>query len=127
MAVTVDRPIAQVLSDIAGNVQSIVRAEMRLVKAELRQDVAQLRRGAMLAAAGAVAGILGLAFLCLAAAYALASAMPMWAAALIVAIIISTVAAMCFLTARRRMRGFGLPRTTATVQENVQWMKTHVE
>ena len=127
MGATVDRPIAQVLSDIAGNVQHIVRAEMRLVKAELRQDVAMLRRGAVFAAVGAVTAILGLVFLCLAAVYALALTMPVWAGALIVAIAVSIVATMCLLTVRRQMSGLGLPRTAATVQENVQWMKTHIE
>src|SRR5262245_28824596 len=127
MSVTVDRPIAQVLSDIAGNVQHIVRAEMRLVKAELKQDVALLKRGAIFIAVGAVTGILGLALLCLAAVYALASMMPAWAAALIVAIVVSIVAAFFLLTARRQISGLGLPRTSATVQENVQWVKTHVE
>jgi hypothetical protein len=127
MSVSVDRPIAQVLSDIAGNVQHIVRAEMRLAKAELKQDVALLKRGAIFMAVGAVTGILGLALLCLAAVYALASTMPAWAAALIVAIVVSIVAALFFLTARRQISGLGLPRTSATVQENVQWVKTHVE
>jgi uncharacterized membrane protein YqjE len=127
MSVTVDRPIAQVLSDIAGNVQHIVRAEMRLAKAELRQDVALVKRGALFIAVGAVTGILGLTFLCLAAVYALASTMPAWAAALIVAIVVSIIAAFFLLTARRQISGLGLPRTSATVQENVQWVKTHVE
>jgi uncharacterized membrane protein YqjE len=127
MSVSVDRPIAQVLSDIAGNVQHIVRAEMRLAKAELKQDVALLKRGAIFMAVGAVTGILGLALLCLAAVYALASTIPAWAAALIVAIVVSIVAALFFLTARRQISGLGLPRTSATVQENVQWVKTHVE
>ena len=127
MSATVDRPIAQVLGDIAGNVQHIVRAEMRLAKAELKQDVALLKRGAIFIAVGAVTGILGLALLCLAAVYALASMMPAWAAALIVATVVSMVAALFFLTARRQISGLGLPRTSATVQENVQWVKTHVE
>jgi uncharacterized membrane protein YqjE len=127
MSVTVDRPIAQVLSDIAGNVQHIVRAEMRLAKAELRQDVALVKRGALFIAVGAVTGILGLTFLCRAAVYALASTMPAWAAALIVAIVVSIIAAFFLLTARRQISGLGLPRTSATVQENVQWVKTHVE
>lgn len=127
MSATVDRPIAQVLSDIAGNVQHIVRAEMRLAKAELKQDVALVKRGALFMIVGAVTGVLGLAFLCLAAVYALASTMPAWAAALIVAIVITIVSTLFLLTARRQISGLGLPRTTATVQENVQWVKTHIE
>jgi uncharacterized membrane protein YqjE len=115
--------ITQVLSDIVGNVQHIMRAELRLAKAELKEDTAMMKRAAVLAAAGAVSGSVALAFLCLAAVYALATAVPPWAAALIVALVVAAVAGLCMLAAGRQVRGLGLPRTAATVQENVQWIK----
>ena len=57
MAAPGERSIADVLSDIAGNIQQIVRAEMRLAKAELREDLAKVRSAVVLFACGAVAGI----------------------------------------------------------------------
>ena len=127
MVVTGDRPIARVLADIVDNVQHIVRAELRLAKAELKEDVTLARRAAVLMAIGALAGTLGLAFFCLAAVYALALVMPPWAAALIVALAVMAAAAVCLFVARRHFMQLGLPRTIATVEENVQWVQTHVE
>jgi membrane protein len=127
MATTADRPIAQMIGDIVGNVQHIVRAELRLARAELKEDVSLVRRAAVLGAIGALAGTLGLAFLCLAAVYALALVVPAWAAALIVAIVVMAAAALCFVAARRHVSQLGFPKTIATVQENVQWVQTHVD
>jgi hypothetical protein len=63
----------------------------------------------------------------LAAVYALAIVVPPWAAALIVAVAILLIAVVCVTTARRQISGVGMPRTAATLQENMQWVKTHVE
>ena len=127
MATTADRPIAQMIGDIVGNVQHIVRAELRLAKAELKEDVSLARRAAILGAIGGLAGTLGLALLCLAAVYGLALVVPAWAAALIVAVAVMAAAALCFLAAKRAVAQVGLQRTIATVQENVQWVQTHVD
>ena len=127
MATTADRPISQMIGDIVGNVQHIVRAELRLAKAELKEDVSLARRAAVLAAVGALAGTLGLGLLCLAAVYALALVVPAWAAALIVAVTVMVAAALCFFAARRQFAQLGFPKTIATVQENVQWVQTHVD
>ena len=53
-----DRSIASVLSDIVGNVQEIVRAEVRLAKTEVREEIGKARRGLMFVAAGATAAVL---------------------------------------------------------------------
>ncbi len=127
MAAAGDRPLARVLGDIVGNVQHIVRAELRLAKAELKEDVSLTRRAALFAGAGALAGALGLTLLCLAAVYALTLVVPAWAAALIVAVVLSAMAALCVVAARRQFTKLGLPRTIATVQENVEWVQTRVE
>jgi uncharacterized membrane protein YqjE len=124
---SVERPISQVLGDIVGNVQQIVRAELKLAKAELRDDVVLMKRTAILLAVAAVAGTLALALFSLAAVYALATVLPSWAAALIVAAAILLIAVLCVATARKHMSGVGMPRTAATLQENMQWAKTHVE
>lgn len=124
---TVERPISHVLGDIVGNLQHIVRSEIRLAKAELQDDVQMMKRGAILLSVAAVAGILAVGLLCLAAVYALALVVPPWAAALIVAVVILFVAVICALSARRQVAGVGMRRTTATLQENMQWVKTHAE
>lgn len=119
-----ERSIGDVLRDIAGNVQHIVRAEIRLAKAELRDDAIKVKRGVMLVCAGALVGALGLGFALLAVVYALAVNMEPWAAAAIVAAGALVAAGLSVAAGLKGMRDVGLPRSTATIQENVQWAKT---
>ena len=120
------RPIAEVLGDIAENVQRIARAEIRLAKAELKEDAALMKRSAVLFGIGAMAAALAVGLLALTAVNALAIIVPLWAATLIVAAAIGIVALLCMTAARRHMQELGLPRTAATVKENVQWVKTRI-
>ena len=119
-----ERPISEVIGDIAENVQQIARAELRLAKAELIEDVARMKRGAIFMAVAAMTGALAIGCLCLTAIYALALVMPAWAAALIVAVLMAVIAGVCVMSGTRQFAALGMPRTAATVKENVQWAKT---
>ena len=119
-----DRSIGDVLRDIAGNVEHILRAEIRLAKAELREDVIHLKRGLALVFAGALVGALGVGFALLAVVYALAANMEPWAAAGIVGASALLVAGLSVAAGLKSMRDVGVPRTTTTIQENIQWAKT---
>ena len=119
-----DRSIADVLRDIAGNVEHILRAEVRLAKAELREDLSHVKRGLALLCAGALVGALGVGFALLAVVYALAENMEPWAAAAIVAAGALLAAGLCAAAGVKGMRDVGVPRTTAIIQENIQWAKT---
>ena len=121
---TADRSMADVLGDIAGNLQHIVRAEVRLAKAELREDVAMARRSGILIAAGACAGIFAVGFMLAALAYALATVMTPALAALVVAGLAGVTAAICIIAGKNQLKNIGLPKTAATIQENIQWAKT---
>jgi hypothetical protein len=121
-----DRSIANVLGDIVGNLQQIIRAEMRLAKAELGEELAKARRGAMLLAAGALVGVLALGVLLLAVVYALSTAMAPWAAALVVGGIAAAVGGAFAAAGAKQIKQVTLPppKTVETVQETVQWAKT---
>jgi Putative Actinobacterial Holin-X, holin superfamily III len=119
-----DRSFGQVLGDIAENVQLMVRAEIRLAKSELRDDVVKLKRGATLIAIAGVAGVLGFAFLLLAAVYALSIVVAPWAAALIVGGAAGVAGVVGAYAGFKQMKDLGLPRTAETLQENVEWAKT---
>jgi len=127
MAAPGERTIADVLGDIAGNIQQIVRAEMRLAKAELRDDLVKVRSAAVLVACGAVAGILGIAFVLLAMVYALSIVVAPWAAALIVGGGTVVIAAICLSMAGKALKDVGVPRTAETIREDIQWAKTRVK
>ena len=124
-----DRSIAAVLSDIVGDVQQIIRAEVRLAKVEVREELGKAKRAIAFVSVAGVIGLLSLAFLLLAGVYALATVWPPWAAALAVSVGAALAGAMLFLSGVRQLKNINVvpPRTAATVQENVQWAKTQTK
>ena len=76
-----ERSIAEMLKDIIDTVQKIVRGEVRLAKAEVREEAAKAWRPVRLLLAGTIVGLLAAAYLLLGIVYALALAIPAWAAA----------------------------------------------
>jgi uncharacterized membrane protein YqjE len=119
-----DRPISAVLQDIVGNVQNIIRAEVRLAKTELTEELAKSRSAAVLLAAGALTLMFSALFVLLAIVYALSLVMPAWAAALVVGVGVGVVAALCVGVGMKRFKAIrGAPKTTATIKENVEWAK----
>ena len=124
-----DRSIAAVLSDIVGDVQQIIRAEVRLAKVEVREEVSKAKRGAIFLVAGGVAFVLALGVLELAAVYALSNVWPPWAAALAVAVANGVAGMALALSGAKQMRDVHLtpPKTAASVQESIQWAKTRTK
>lgn len=122
---TTDRPVGSILLDIVGNIQSIVRSEVRLARTELREElsgagsaVARTTVGALL---GAYAGIFAL----VAVVSALALYMPMWLAALVVSL---TLGIAGLTTVRSGLRLFGrvnlVPdQAVQSVKEQMAWPK----
>ena len=123
-----ERSISDVLQDIVGNIQDIVRSEVRLAKSELRDELAKVKASTPLLAVGAVAGLLAAFFLAWAALYALSLVVAMWASALIVAALLALVAAMTLSAGIKVLRQVHPPeQTIASVKENVQWAKQQVK
>ena len=121
-----ERSIAAVLTDIVGNLQQIIRAEVRLAKVEVREEVGKAKRGAMFMAAGGLLLTLALGAALLSAIYALATIWPAWAAALAVSGMTAVIGGLVLGAGMKQFREVSLapPRTVATVQENIQWAKT---
>lgn len=120
-----ERSIAAVLGDIAGNIQEMVRAEIRLAKAEAKAEVGTAARGATLLAAGGGMAVLALAFLSLAGVYLLATVVALWMAALIVAAVAAVIGGLLIAAGLKQMKKvtFAMPRTAATIKENLEWPK----
>jgi len=89
-----DRSVSTVFSDIIGNAQEIIRAEVLLVKTGLRDEVVAAKRRIALLASGALAGIFAVLFTLVSAFYALTRVLPEWSSALIVAVAMATAAAI---------------------------------
>jgi Putative Actinobacterial Holin-X, holin superfamily III len=121
----VERSIASLLKDIVGNVQQIIRAEVRLAKVEVAGELVKARRAMVLLAIGGLFGAATLAFLLLAAMYALAHVVPPWVAAALVALGTGAIGGVLIVVGARQLKFVSLPpaRTVNSVQENIQWAK----
>jgi uncharacterized membrane protein YqjE len=119
-----DRPISTVLHDIVGNIQDIIRSEMRMAKTEFAEELGKSRSAAMMLGVGALMLIFGVLFVLLAIVYALSLVMAEWAAALIVGLGVGVIAAMCCVIGIRKFKTLrAAPRTVESVKENVEWAK----
>jgi len=118
-----ERPMAEVLRDIIGNVQEMVRSEVRLARVELRDEASKSARAGAMLAAGAVMGLIAGVFLLVCVAQLLDLVMPDWAAALVVALALGIPAAILISRGRERLHVPMPEKTIENVKENVEWMK----
>jgi Putative Actinobacterial Holin-X, holin superfamily III len=120
-----NRSSGEIVQDLVQNVQEILRSEVRLAKAEITLEAKKAARGAAISAGGAILAIFALGLLLWTGVYALALALPMWAAALIVGVLVGITAGAMLAVGRARMKQVHpKPETTIrSVKENVQWLK----
>jgi MFS family permease len=122
-----ERPIGDLVKQLAGQTSTLVRHELDLAKAELSEKGRVAGQGAGLLGGAAYAGLLAGGALTAGAILALDEALDAWLAALIVAVVLGAVAALLALRGRDRMRAAAPPvpqQTVETVKEDVEWAKT---
>lgn len=121
----VERSIASLLKDIVGNVQQIIRAEVRLAKVEVAEELGKARRAAIILAVGALFAVFAIAFLLLGAVYLLSAVVQPWLAAVLVAVASAALGGAFLVVGARQLKLVSLApdRTVNTVQENIQWAK----
>jgi uncharacterized membrane protein YqjE len=119
------RSIGTVLKDIVGNVQQIVRSEIRLASVEVREEAGKAGRSAALVVIGGAITVLALGCALIAAISALSTIVALWSAALIVAAVAGVVGAALIATGMKRMRQITITptRTLAALEENIPWAK----
>ncbi len=120
-----ERPFSEIVSDIVGHAQEIVRSEVRLARVEIKQEVTKALRASTMLAVGSVLGILALGFFLWTATYAISLALPMWAATLIVGFVVAVVASALAGAGLQRIRDVSPEpeKTVREVKEDVQWLK----
>jgi predicted lipid-binding transport protein (Tim44 family) len=122
-----ERPVGELLKQLAEETSTLVRQEMDLAKAEMAAKGKQAGLGAgMLGGAGLV-GLLALGALTACLIAALATTMSTWLAALIVAVVYAMVAGALALIGRSRIKDATPPvpeQTQDSVKEDVAWAKT---
>lgn len=125
MSTSTDRSFTEVLENIVGNVQGIIRSEVRLAKAEIQEETVKAGKAAGIAGSGVVLALYAVGFLCLTCLYALETAVAPWLAALIVTLLVGGGAALLINVGKKRMKRVD-PRpdkTITTLKENVEWVK----
>jgi len=119
-----DRSISDVLQDIFGNVQDIVRSEVRLAQAEIKTEAGKTIRAAKSLIAGAVLALYAGGLLLIALVYALTLVLQPWLAALLVGAFVAVIAAVLISVGQGRLREVKKPeKTIRTMKEDVQWLK----
>jgi len=117
--------IATLLQDIVGNIQGIIRSEVKLAKAEVTEDATSIGKAAGMLVAGAVLGIYALGILLLFLVYALEGPLPDWLAALIVGIVFAVAAGVLVKVGLARVKSVNPApeKTIDSVKEDIQWVK----
>ena len=120
-----DRSITEVFQNIIGNVQEIVRSEVRLIKTEVKDDANRAKPPLILLVLGGAAALFATLFSLLAIVYALALVLPIWAAALIVGATLAIVASMTISAGLNQFKQVFPPlkKTVEITKENVEWAK----
>jgi uncharacterized membrane protein YqjE len=122
-----ERPMTEVFRDIIGNVQEMVRSEVRLARVEIREETSKTARAGAMLAAGAVMGMIAGVFLLVCLAQLLDLIMPDWAAALVVALLMAIPAAFLVMKGLDRLKVPMPDKTIENVKENVEWMKNQTK
>jgi tetrahydromethanopterin S-methyltransferase subunit C len=122
-----ERPIGELVKELAGQTSTLVRQEIQLAQAEISAKGKLAGRGAGMLAGAAVAGLLALIALTAVLIAALDTALPLWLAALIVTVLWAVIGAVLAARGRKELQQATPPvpeQTIETVKEDIQWAKT---
>jgi uncharacterized membrane protein YqjE len=116
----------EVLQNIVANVGDIIRSEVQLAKAEMKEEANKAAKGAAMLAAGSVLGLFGLGFVLWSIAFGLTFWMPVWAASLILGMVLLAAAGAATTVGLKRIRRVHAKpeRTIESVKEDVQWIRS---
>jgi uncharacterized membrane protein YqjE len=125
LGISRDRSMAEILKDIIGNVQEIVRGEVRLAKQEVKAETSKAWNSARMLMVGWILALFAAGYVLLGVVYALALAIPAWAAAGAVGIALAIAAAASISAGMNKWKLVhpAPEKTIETIKENVQWMK----
>lgn len=125
-----ERPIGDLIGDLAGQVSSLFRAELELARAEIASNLRQLGRGAGVTGIGGV--LLHAGFLTLLAAAVLGTVelgLDPWLAALIVGLVVVGIGVVITSIGLKDVQTTDLAprRTVASVRRDVEFVKEQIQ
>src|SRR5262245_42417427 len=120
-----ERTLPQLTKDLASQLGDLLRNELRLARAEAMDRVKQMRGGIVRIALGVVLAGAALTLALFALAYALSEVMPVWAGALIGAVIGAGIAYFLVKSGLKAasVDHVGLPRTAEQVARDLRMIK----
>jgi uncharacterized membrane protein YqjE len=121
-----DRPVGELLKQLASETTTLVRQELDLAKAEMREKAEKAGPGFGMWGAAGVTALLALGSLTAFLILALDGAVPNWLAALIVGLVYAAIAGVLYVRGKQRVEEAGSPlpeQTIETIKEDVQWAK----
>jgi hypothetical protein len=120
-----ERSITTLLSDLASETILLIRQEMALLKAELHEKFSRVGQGATALGAGALIAYSGWLVLLAAAVLGLATVLPAWLAALIVALVALAIGGALVYIGKSRFDADSLmpQRTLRSLREDEQWLR----
>jgi len=126
-AETSSRGMVDVLKDIGGGVQELLRSEIRLARIEIKESLVRFKASAVVFVTAAVLGIFAVGFLLLAALFGLEFLMPAWLAALILGVVLGLSSVIGISLGRERLKEIHpVAKTMETVKQDFRWMKEQV-
>jgi hypothetical protein len=119
------RALPELLSELGGELSTLVRQEMQLARVELRREMATTAKGSAALVVAAVGGLLTIVFGTSAAAWGLAQVMATGWAFLIVTLFWLLVTSVAGVVGLRKLKQVGPPaQTVQSLKEDVAWAKT---
>jgi Putative Actinobacterial Holin-X, holin superfamily III len=111
--------VGSLISEVTNDLSTLLRQEMDLAKAEIKEEVTKTGKAAGMLGGAGFAGYMLALFLSIAAWWGLANVMDEAWAALIVAVVWGVIAAVLFVSGRRKMREVNPKpeRTVSTLKE----------
>ena len=118
--------IGGLIKGILKDVRSLIEEEFALARLEIQEQTTRARTAAVSLGLAAVALLFGGAFLLVAAAMGIADALnwPAWTGFLIIALLMSLIGVVSFLSGRRKLSAVQMKpeRTISTLKENAEWI-----
>jgi len=125
-----ERPTADLLRQLSDQTTTLVRKEIELAKLELSEKGKTAATGAGMFGGAGLLGIFAFGALTACIIAALATALPTWAAALIVAAVYGAVAAVLALRGKTKVQAATPPvpeQAVDSTKEDVEWVKTRAK
>jgi uncharacterized membrane protein YqjE len=123
------RSLPDVLQDIVGDLQEIIRSEFRLGTTEMKEEAAKAVKPGVTLVTGVVFAVYASGFLLLSVLYGLTFVVPAWAAALIVSALVGLPAMVMIGKGRKGFKHIDIvpDKTVRSVKEDVQWAKNQAK